>query len=135
MSWLNYFDLAVLPPELTLGPADKKARARRARQRFWLTLAMYVGVLLGVLGENLLTRAAAGESLTLASFGGWHVLTAVIVACVIFPQVFPRIFGRMPVAEAGVSPSANRHILQFCVAFQNGFFWQALLLQLFAIAG
>jgi len=134
MSWLNYFDLGLAPPELTLGPADKKARAQRARRRFWLTLAMYVGVLLGVLGENLLVRAA-GEPLTLPLFDGWRVLTAVVVACVIFPQVFPRIFGRMPAGEAGGSHSANRRILQFCIAFQNGFFWQALLLQLFAVAG
>lgn len=130
MLLLKYFDLGLLPPELTLGPSDKKARARRARQRLWLTLAMYLGVVLGVLAENLLSLVKTNVPLTWTTFNGLRVLTAAIIAIAIFPHVFPKVFGHMSAPESTAYRSASRHVLQFCIAFQNGFFWQALLSQL-----
>lgn len=129
--WLvNYFDLGLLSTTLALGPKDEAARAKRAWQRFWLTALMYVGVVLGVLGENLLSLLKAGTPVGWATFGGWRVLASVVIAIVIFPQVFPRVFGKRPTTEAGAPLSGDWRFLQFCIAFQNGFFWQALISKL-----
>jgi hypothetical protein len=124
MQLLNYFDLGLLPDELTLGPKEKAAKARLARQRFWLTLVMYFGVFLGVLGEQFLGLLKANQSLSWSTLFSPRLLIALIVAILIFPQVFPKVFGKMSSTKA----DGYRHFLQFCIAFQNGFFWQALLL-------
>lgn len=121
---LDYFDLGILPERPRLGEPeeDEKKRIRKkARQRFWLTLAMYVGVFLGVLGENVVSLFNAGKTLDWSSFGVTRLLVALVITTVIFPQVFPRIFDEKA-RKRGKVPASER-FLQFCVAFQNGFFW------------
>ena len=145
MNWLNYFDLglgededtlavpmAAVEAEPTLGTPRKDStpkrasRKKRASKRFWLTLAMYFGLLLGILCEHWLGLIKANQPLTWASFGFERVLVADVVATAIFPHVFPKVFGRGEGSLRANLP-VNQHILQFCVAFQNGFFWESLL--------
>lgn len=131
----TYFDLGILPlAEPTLGGAKKKQAkdARRkalARKRLWLTLLMYLGVCLGVLAQAFMSILGSGQPLSWATIGPGSILLSLIVATVIFPQVFPKVFGKMEeqMASGGEDLGAGRRVVQFCVAFQNGFFWQALL--------
>ena len=121
---LDYFDLGILPERPRLGEPEEneKRRMRKmARQRFWLTLAMYVGVFLGVLGENVVSLFNAGKSIDWDTFGVGRLLVALVITTVIFPQVFPRIFDEK--ARKREKVPAGERLLQFCVAFQNGFFW------------
>jgi len=114
---LNYFDLGVLPPQPVLG--------KKKSNRLWISLVMYCGVILGVLCENWLGLIKTNQPFSLATFGIERVLFAVIIATAVFPNVFPKVFGRESASQTAVP--AQRRFLQFCVAFQNGFFWQALL--------
>ncbi len=114
---LKYFDLGILPSKPVLG--------KKGSSRLWLTLAMYLGVILGVLGENWLSLIKVNQPLGLATFGTDRVLFAVIIATAVFPSVFPKVFGKESASHTTVP--ILRHFLQFCIAFQNGFFWQALL--------
>ena len=121
---LDYFDLGIMPHRPILGEPeeDEKKRAKkRARQRFWLTLAMYVGVSLGVLGENVVSLFNAGKPVDWGSFGVTRLLVALVITTVIFPQVFARIFDEK--ARKRDKVPASERFVQFCVAFQNGFFW------------
>ncbi len=121
---LDYFDLGILPEEVEFGKPkeDEERKAKeRARQRLWLTLVMYVGVFLGVLGENVVSLFNAGKSIDWDTFGVGRLLVALVITTVIFPQVFPRIFDEK--ARKREKVPAGERLLQFCVAFQNGFFW------------
>ena len=99
MSLLNYFNLGILPDDPDLGKKDKatkKKRKKRKRNRLWLTIAMYLGVWLGVLGQNLLELSQADVPIIGDAFGFVRVFTALIISTVIFPLVFPRAFAKMP---------------------------------------
>jgi hypothetical protein len=87
---------------------------------------MYGGVILGVLCENWLGLAKSNQPFSIGAFGIERVVFAVVVATTVFPSVFPKIFGKESVSQTTTIPF-QRRFLQFCVAFQNGFFWQALL--------
>lgn len=127
MRLLNYFDLGILPPEPVLGKKGKRSEEQRRRElkKLLWTLLMYGGVFLGILAENWL------ELYNTKSAWEWErVVVAVIIATLTFPQVFPKLFAKQePDTEDGESPAQWRFV-QFCVAFQNGFFWQALVGQI-----
>ena len=131
----TYFDLGILPlAEPTLGSARKKLaketrRKAQARKRLWLTVLMYLGVCLGVMAQVLMSTLGAGQPFNWATAGPGSILLSLIVATVVFPQVFPKVFGKMDerLASSGSDLGAGKRVIQFCVAFQNGFFWQALL--------
>jgi len=135
-SLLDHFDLGILPPaEPTLGGEEKdgakrKARRRaRARKRLWFTLLMYFGVFLVVLGEAVMSLFKSGKPFDWEIFGPGRFLLALVIATVIFPQVFPKVFGKMEEETVGSKGDlgVDKRVVQFCIAFQNGFFWQALL--------
>jgi len=123
---VKYFDLGIVPEKPMLGGRRKKARAK---QRFLWTILIYIGVFLGVVAEHMLDLYASESGLDFSSFDPSLALFALIIATLIFPQVFPKVFGKMKMedAEIGDEPPSVRYVVQFCVAFQNGFFWQALI--------
>ena len=53
MKVLEYFDLGLLPPEPELGKKDAKRRKKQAQKRLRLTILMYLGIVVGILAENL----------------------------------------------------------------------------------
>jgi len=120
---VKYFDLGLFPERPVLGSARKKARARK---RLWWTLLMYIGVVLGVLGEYVLSLFGAGGKFEVSLLDPFRMVFALIIATVIFPQVFPKIFGKMELQEADDLPVEKR-LLQFFIAFQNGFFWPSFI--------
>ncbi|MBK6647466.1 MAG: hypothetical protein IPG44_17260 [Anaerolineales bacterium] len=67
----------------------------------------------------------AGKSVSWESLGPGFLLIAIVIATVIFPVVFPKVFAKMPARAR--KAEGGWFIVQLCVAFQNGFFWQALL--------
>jgi hypothetical protein len=122
MAVLKYFDLGLLPEEPELG---KRKRAR-ARKRVLLTLLVYFGIWLGVVGQKLLALHQVGIPLTWENIGSINLLVALVIATTIFPMAVPRVFTKLP-ARARATGEFGRVALQFCTAFQQGFFWQALL--------
>jgi len=125
MNIFNYFDLGLMPEEPELGSKSQKAQKKKNINRLLITLLMYVFVWLGIMGQKLLELQQAGLPFTWKSLGHSEPLVALVIATAIFPVVFPKIFAKMPArarhAEGGWL------FVQLCVAFQNGFFWQALL--------
>jgi hypothetical protein len=122
----HYFGLGMLNRKVMLGPSESQ---RISIGPILLVLLMYLGVLLGVIAEYVLeaTRSAAFDPIQVnfsGFFKGW------LVATLIFPLVCPKIFN-----ISGIGPGSNPvsdstplgRVLQFFVAFENGFFWQALL--------
>lgn len=111
---LGYFDLSLLEEneseEPTLGK-KKSSKARKDQQRkknVW-TLALYFGVILGVAGQQFLANVAGFDYLT--------IVASIILGTVVFPQVYK---------QANLNPR-KPNLMQFFVAFQNGFFWQNLM--------
>ncbi len=121
----DYFSLNILPETPLLGREEqpKAVRRKRNRQRFGLTLVMYIGVFLGVIGEHIVSLFSTGKPLKWASFNA-HFLIALVITTVIFPQVFTRIFAE---GQRKKRMTATDRFLQFCVAFQNGYFWPSLI--------
>ena len=129
MGILRYFDLGFGNP-VTLGGSreeQEKQRKANARRRVLLTLFMYFGVFLGVLGESIF-RIVRTKSAVESAFDIGQLIVALILAVDFFPLVFPKLFGHMKGPKYGHEdlPFQER-FLQFCLAFQNGFFWQSLV--------
>ncbi|MCX6031851.1 MAG: hypothetical protein NT169_21435 [Chloroflexi bacterium] len=123
---LHYFTLGLLEREPTLGTGKKKPPVW---PQVLLMLVMYLGVLLGVIAEYLLeTLKAAGPTGPLGNVA-FGLFKAWLIATLLFPLVFPRVFGPMDASMvlAGADAKVPSRVLQFFVAFQNGFFWQAVL--------
>lgn len=125
MNIFKYFDLGLMPDEPELGSQSSKAQKKKNINRLLRTFLMYVFVWLGVVGQKLLEIQQIGTSNSLKSLGQGELLVALVIATAIFPLVFPKIFVKMPARARKVEGSWL--IVQVCVAFQNGFFWQALL--------
>lgn len=125
MNIRQYFDLGLLPEEATLGSKSQIEKNKRSIKRFLVTLLMYTFVWLGILGQKVLALQQAGMPINWENFGQEFPLAALIIATALFPTVFPKVFVKMPVKskKAGVS---GWFFVQLCVAFQQGFFWQAL---------
>ena len=87
---------------------------------------MYAGVWLGVLGQRVLALWQQGTPITFEAFGKIYIVVALIVATVIFPAVFPKIFGKRP-ANTIKAITPGRFFVQFCLAFEQGFFWLSLI--------
>lgn len=126
MSVLDYFNLDLMPEEPVLGSKNKDEKQRRARRRTWLTIRMYLAAWLGVISQRLLTLYHEGQPFDWDHFDPIYLMIALIIATVIFPLVFPRAFVKMPKHTRWVGTQSWR-MVQFCIAFQQGFFWQALL--------
>lgn len=120
-----YFDLGILPEKPMLG----RRRKPKARERLLWTILMYVGVVVGVFAEYISGLYGPRGRFDFSLFDPFQVVFALIIATLIFPQIFPKVFGKMKIdeAEANDEPASVRYVVQFCVAFQNGFFWQALV--------
>jgi len=111
---LGYFDLGLFeedpPKEPPLGKKeqDKAKRYRKRRKTIW-TLALYLGVILGIVGQQFLNNVS--------NFSRLSLIASVILGTVIFPQVYKQ-----------ASLNARKpNLMQLFVAFQNGFFWQNLM--------
>lgn len=126
MNIWRYFDLGLLPQEAMLGKKTKTEEQKTAVKRFGVTLLMYVFVWLGILGQKILALQQAGAPLTWQNLGDGFVLTAFIIATALFPAVFPKVFLKMPARQTRAG-AGGWFFVQLCVAFQQGFFWQALL--------
>jgi F0F1-type ATP synthase assembly protein I len=113
-SILGYFDLGLLEedeakePSLGRRKRDKSRKVREREKTIW-TLVLYFGVFLGVLGQQFLTKRAGFNPLTL--------VVSTILGTVVFPQVYrqAKLNARKP------------NLMQFFIAFQNGFFWQNIM--------
>ncbi|MGA9347230.1 MAG: hypothetical protein WBW48_00305 [Anaerolineae bacterium] len=123
---LRYFGLGLLG-EPTFG---KGPRRRSSWSQVLLTIVMYLGVVLGVLAEYSLTLMKSASPTAPLEVNFLSLFKAWLVATFVFPLVFPKIFGPMDVTKflgkGERTPSIR--VLQFFVAFQNGFFWQAVLM-------
>jgi len=126
MNILEYFDLGLLPEEAVLGPKSQAEKNKRNFKRFLMTLLMYASVWLGVLGQKVLALQQAGMPVNWDNFGQGFPLAALIIATALFPTVFPKVFAKMP-ARPKKAGAGGWFFVQLCVAFQQGFFWQALL--------
>ena len=126
MNIFQYFDLGLEPDEAVLGAPTKAEKQRKNIRRFLVTLLMYAFVWLGVLGQKVLALQQAGTALTGENLGQNFPLAALIISTAIFPVAFPKIFVKMS-AKAQKSGAGGWFFVQLCVAFQQGFFWQALL--------
>lgn len=123
----RYFGLGILEKKVMLGPGEPQHI--RVGQ-ILLVLLMYVGVLFGVIAEYVLEalRSSPADRIPIDFFGlfrGW------LVATLLFPLVCPKIFnltGVPPGSSAISDNSTLGRLLQFFVAFENGFFWQAVLM-------
>ena len=111
MSILNYFSLETSQSEPTLGKSKKSKKILRN------TIAMYVGIFLGVLGKYVFTLYDPGNKFDLSLFDPFWLVIALIIAAVIFPQIYKGT--KIEIQRFGP--------LQFFIAFQNGFFWQTIL--------
>lgn len=123
----RYFGLGILEKKVMLGPGEPQ---RIKVRQILLVLFMYFGVLLGVIAEYVLEvmRLSRADKIPIDFFGlfkGW------LVATLLFPLVYPKIFNLTGIGP-GSSPVSDTtlqgRMLQFFVAFENGFFWQAVLL-------
>jgi hypothetical protein len=123
----RYFGLGMLEKKVKLGP-DESPRIS-AGPILWVLL-MYVGVLLGVVSEYVLeaARSSGPDKLSISIF---DFFKAWLVATLLFPLVCPTLFNvtGIPQGTGAVGDNAvvNR-ALRFFIAFQNGFFWQAVLM-------
>jgi hypothetical protein len=123
----RYFGLGLLEPKLVLGPDQSQ---RISFGAIVLVLLMYLGVFLGVIAEYVLEslRSSGADTISIGLAGfykGW------LVATLLFPLVCPKIFN-MSGFGSGAGPIEGNSLmgraLQFFVAFENGFFWQAVLM-------
>lgn len=126
MNIFEYFDLGLMPDEAVLGTRTVSEKNRRNRNRFLVTLLMYVFVWLGILGQKVLSLYQAGLLVNWENLGQGFTLIALVIATAIFPSVFPKVFVKMP-AKSQRAGAGGWFFVQLCVAFQQGFFWQALL--------
>jgi hypothetical protein len=126
MNILKYFDLGLMPEEAVLGTKPKSEKRKTDVKRFFITLLMYAFVWLGILGQKILALQQAGTAITWQNLGDGFALVALIVATALFPTVFPKVFVKMP-AKSKKAGAGGWFFVQLCVAFQQGFFWQALL--------
>jgi len=131
MSFLSYFildygiheDSSKVKTEPTLGKKsqklskDENIQRNRNRQRLKYTLFLYFSVALGVLAYFIFGDFLKSSDSTQISFNIIKVSLSFIVAAIIFPSVY---------RSAGLN-RRRKHPVQFFLAFQNGFFWQALL--------
>lgn len=122
----HYFGLGRLDPRLVLGSGGPSVRTGAIA----LVVLMYLGVLGGVVAAYFLeaTRDAGALLPTLAPSA---LLRNFLVATLLFPLVAPKI---MNLAGGDPNSPGDTHnfplnvILQFCIAVQNGFFCQAVLM-------
>lgn len=123
----RYFGLGMLEAPVMLGPAKP---TRVPVKGVLMLVVMYLGVLLGVIANYVLeaSRDSGGDAIHLTFVGllkGW------LVAMLLFPLVYPRIFN-MTAPTSGTTDDAEvtlmNRSLRFFVAFENGFFWQAVLM-------
>jgi len=122
---VEYFDLSRLPPGRRsyrahgLGPEEAcypagpagEAAPPPPRPSPLHTLGHYVALALGVLAKYFIESAQGGARVSWVT-----VLSAVILAAVIFPYVYRR----------ACDPAQARG-MQFFVSFQHGFFFQTVL--------
>ena len=73
---------------------------------------LFIGVLAGSVGQWLFT------ALQQHSFPANRLVLGLIASIVTFPAIFQK---------GGMKEAAEVTLVQWCVAFQNGFFWPALL--------
>lgn len=123
----RYFGLGLFEGELMLGPDEPQ---RTSFRTIALVLLMYLGVLFGVIAEYVLESLRSSNADTIrigitGLFKGW------LVATLLFPLVCPKIFSMSGFGSGAGPIEGNSPIgraLQFFVAFENGFFWQAVLM-------
>jgi hypothetical protein len=126
MKILDYFKLNILPTEAVLGFENPIEKRKRERKELYLTIVMYIGVWLGVIVQHLLDLWQKSVPVTIQSFGKVYIIFALIVATAIFPAIFPKIFGKHPTKSISVF-SPSHFFVQFCLAFEQGFFWIGLI--------
>jgi hypothetical protein len=126
MNIFSYFDLGLMPQEVVLGSKTKAEKQKRDFKRFMITFLMYGVVWLGILAQKVMALQQEGTPITWQNLGDGFLLVALIIATALFPTVFPKVFVKMP-AKTQKAGAGGWFFVQLCVAFQQGFFWQALL--------
>jgi hypothetical protein len=96
MNIFKYFDLGLMPDEAVLGSKTESEKNKRNRNRFLVTLLMYVFVWLGILGQKVLSLYQAGLPVSWENLGQGFTLVALVIATAIFPSVFPKVFVKCP---------------------------------------
>ncbi|MBI5649634.1 MAG: hypothetical protein HZC40_04185 [Chloroflexi bacterium] len=123
--WLvRYFGFGLLQ-EISLGTSKR----RPAWQNIVITVAMYIGIVCGVLADYFLTLFKTAGTAGAIQPDAFSILRAWLTATLIFPLVYPKIFGPLDTSQM-LDPRTSGfsvRVLQFFVAFQNGFFWHAVL--------
>ena|SRR3990172_1005872 len=123
MSVLDYFLLDIgeddqeVATEPTLGRKPSKD-AERNRQRIRQTLGLYFAVALGVLAQisfGVFIRGSTTAQINL------NVMMQIGLALVVGATIFPTVY-----RSAGFN-RRKPHIVHYFIAFQNGFFWEAIL--------
>jgi len=127
MSPLDYFLLgyeeATDRVEPTLGKTADKKEADKSRKRLIHTVVLYLVVAVGVFAQFMFGAILKGEPQTLGNFNAIQLLLALVVGAIVFPTVY---------RSAGFN-RRKPHPIHWFIAFQNGFFWQALLQSIAAI--
>jgi hypothetical protein len=117
----SYFGLGLFeegtPEEPELGSKPQRGQKTEQRKKVLWTLFLYIGVILGVVGQHFLTNTTGFSYLTL--------IGSIILGTVVFPQVYK---------QANLNRN-KPNLMQFFVAFQNGFFWQNLMSVLTKLIG
>lgn len=126
MKIFEYFDLGLFPDRAVLGTKTENQKQKREIKKFLVTLLMYVFVWLGILGQKILSLHQEGTPITWEAFNDGFIWVALVIATVIFPSVFPKVFVKMPVKQQNAE-AGGWFWVKCCLAFQQGFFWQALL--------
>ena len=125
MNIRNYFDLGLMPEEAVLGAKTKAEKRKKDLKRFFATLLMYVFVWLGILGQRVMALNQAGEAINWQNLGEGYWLVALVIATAVFPAVCPKVFVKMS-PRAQKAGGGGWFFVQLFLAFQQGFFWEAL---------
>jgi len=128
MSLVDYFlldvgkaeNLAQMTTEPTLGSTPPKRSLKKVeknRRNLRHTLFLYSTVAVGVLAQFIAGNILEIEKGTFGSLSFLKLFLAFVVAAIIFPAVY----------RGASFDRCKEHPVQYFIAFQNGFFWQALL--------
>lgn len=121
-SLVDYFDLRTSIPsgssearQPTRG-IGRRAAGRQKRGAWWWNLIIYLLIVVGVLGKFVFDYWRQGRLVALQDS------PVIIISCIIAALAFPTVYG-----NTKMSPDKPKDVLQYFLAFQNGFFWQTLI--------
>ncbi len=114
---LDYDEVEEDVHEPMLGRKSSREEAEKNRRRLRRTLALYFTVALGVLAQFIFGAYLENSDQALGTFSLIRIILALVVGAIVFPSIY----------RSANFERQKPHPIQFFIAFQNGFFWQALL--------